>query len=95
VLATKIIGILGGECMIQIIKYTVKEFASVLDCTEAEVIEWYGEDVVALYIAQRGAEESAFAGVMHKDGSYSVYGLRQDEDNITYEHMVTVMSRGF
>ena len=81
--------------MVQIIRYTVKELADMYECTEGEVRQWYGEDAVCVYIAQKNDEESAFAGVQHTDGSYSVYGLNRDEDNITYEHMVSVMETGF
>ena len=80
---------------IKICEYTVQEYAKLLDYEEEIVFEWFGQDVVKLYIAQRGDEESAYAGVQHEDGSYSVYGLRRDEEHITYQHMVAVMKTGF
>ena len=81
--------------MVHIIRYTAKEYADLLDCTKEELAEWYGEDVVAFFSAQYGNEESAFLGMQKTDGSYSVCGLRRDQDNITYDNMVEVLESGF
>ena len=81
--------------MVHIVRYTAKEYADLLACTKEELAELYGDDVVAFISAQRNDEESAFLGMQKADGSYSVCGIRRDEDNITYEYMVEVLESGF
>ena len=81
--------------MVRIIRYTAKEYADLLGCTAEDIVEWYGEDVVAFISAECGDEESAYLGMQKADGSYSVCGLRRDEDNITYEYMVEILESGF
>ena len=81
---------------ITVLEYNVMEAAEILGCSEAEVFEWYGKDSVKLYFAERrDGNWSAYTGAQKADGSYAVYGLSNDLENITYEHMVAVLSRGF
>ena len=81
---------------ITIWEYEVTTAAEMLGCSEADVFEWYGEDTVNVYIAERSdGEWGAMTGVRKADGSYAVYGLRRDEENITYKQMVAVLSTVF
>lgn len=81
--------------MVHIIRYTTKEYADLLGYTKEEMEEYYGEDVVSFISAQRGTQESVYLGMQKADGSYSVCGLRRDQDNIDYEYMVEVLKSGF
>ena len=81
--------------MTQLIRYTVTELAEDYGCTLEEVADMYGEDAVAVYFAQRGNKESAVVGVQMSNGNYSAYGLRLDQENITYEQMIAIMERAF
>lgn len=78
-----------------IVRYTKQEYADLMGCTKEDISKLYGDNVVAFITAYRGSDESAFLGMHNADGSYSVCGLRRDEDNITYEHMIEVLESGF
>ena len=71
-------------------KYNALQWSNFDGCTVEEVYEDYGNDVVAFY----AMDESAVAGVEHADGTFDIFGAGMDENNVTYEEMISAIKSG-
>ena len=74
---------------------TVEEYAEKAGLTAEDVLEMYADGIVMLFFAQKGDDDGSLVGVQYEDGDCSVYGCRQDEEFITFGHMLEVLVEEF
>ena len=85
---------------ITLVCYTAEEYRALIEgCTAEEFAECYGADAEKLFFARKGDEENsedgAYVGVQYKDGSCGVYGVRRDEEGLTFAGMLERLVREF
>lgn len=67
-----------------LVRYSVREWADIDGCTVEEIKENFNNVPVRFY----ADDDSAVAGVAYEDGTFGCFGCRLDEDGLTYEEMV-------
>ena len=81
---------------ITLVCYTAEEYRGLIEgCTAEEFAECYGADAEKLFFARCGDEDGAYVGVQYKDGSCGVYGVRRDEEGLTFAGMLERLVREF
>lgn len=80
----------------EIDKLTLEEVAEASDVDIYEAADWFtdrpAEEIKFIY--ERSDGEGVYTGIEFTDGTFAIVGARADDDDVTYDEMISMLKEG-